>query len=385
MRRSASWEYDIECFNRCHGQDDDREREFRNQDRPIGLSGESEMDHTLLPAEFREALESGEFGSDDAQDLWEFWQDASSSRDPDLLAFDPEAYPAPVETLLLLYRQQPERFNSRVLEHLGSESRCDFWMNVSAAARDAFDCQDYYLLGQLAFRMERALAERELEAGPWAAVFADADPVTIERRMPTETLQEKLIQAFDRALNRNHRHVSPQQVSHAALGYFEAMPEAMVIPREVFSKLTPDRFAWNLLWLFATEDRTVLGSAAELLDRYATLPHPTLRRAVPLEEGQVVEFKSLKALRNPFTKLAGKIPRKLRRRRQRQAMQEEIVLAVPEEELELEADIFDDDVQGWDDDVFELPEDDSGIWLEEEIDLEEVTELEDGEDEREPG
>jgi hypothetical protein len=257
-------------------------------------------------------------------------------RHVDLLRCHAEAYAIPLDTALFLYRRNPKPSRPFVLSSLGGLDATSTVQAVAAAARDAWEAQDWKLLGQLAYRFDLMQSPARWNTWqPWeaeaSAPSADAESTSPMRDEELE-LTVRVRAAFQRAFDFARGAIPADGYVRSAIGYFSALPEQFIPPPSLSSngQVPVAAPAWEFWTLFSGHNTLAWQSVTSAWDVFSTIHRPYLP-AVMDRLRQPAEGKPprLKRLKNPFAAPAGVIGLEPRRRRAVKKRTDEAVVDSP--------------------------------------------------------
>lgn len=263
-----------------------------------------------LPKEFTKSIPTPETQQHSPDELLHDLREQNERRHPLLVALNPCCYRVPITAALYLYRRDPKKHRTTVLEALGTPRSSLFGLLLSAAARDAAAHQDWALLGRLAWRLESAAAE--FTHGTWDDLSKGSDdsppmtPGTSWRVSPG-----RIQAAFLRLLEYPKGTISALGYVTFALSFLASVPDSFVFPPDWwikdFEKASGATNEWAILKMLCHRNGAAWLSIPKGLERLGSMNHPflqfvaeTLKRQKPLPPPPA------QMIRNPFIAVAGK-------------------------------------------------------------------------------
>lgn len=264
----------------------------------------------LLPRELTDAIRQPESSEDDPEILRSAVREHWLLRHTDLAETDPFRYRIPITTALFLYRRSPQEHRSLVLSALGSPQAPHFCSLLAAGAREAYESQDWTLLGKLAWQLESNVAP--CTQGTWNELSDDCDG-TVEFGRRWQLASGKVQAAFMRLLDYSAGRLTAPEYVTLGLSYFSAIPDNFVFPVDwslpsVSGEAAVDGNHWAVLRLLCRKNGAAWQTVPDALERARQLQNPFLQSAVGLLARQKTPPPPAHSpISNPFRKLAGAV------------------------------------------------------------------------------
>ena len=265
-----------------------------------------------LPNEFLESIPPPASADAAPAPLLKAVNEQMETRHPVLLSTEPGSYRIPVTTALFLYRRTPKDHRETALAALGTPRSPNFGQLLAAVARDAYDQQDWPLLGRLAWHLEAASGS--CTQGAWdelddTAVELSSTNVSTKWKVRPGKLQS----AFTRILDYPKGRLDARAYVSLALGYFSSISADFVFPADWWlgtsgSKRTSESNQWAILRLLSRRNASAWHDVPDAFERAGRLKHPFLQSLISnLQRQNSPRPSRIVPLTNPFRKLAGPV------------------------------------------------------------------------------
>ena len=159
-------------------------------------------------------------------------QECLQRRIPQFVTLHGQSYYLPMKVILPRYRANPSQFGALLRDSIGPLSNADFWGRLAAAAASAVECQDWDLLGFLAFDADlyRAFDRRRPARVALPDYYVPTDSLSDEDNTSSAD-SALIIRAFYNLCVDGAEPVSAPAFVAMASRYFACLPQQMLRSR----------------------------------------------------------------------------------------------------------------------------------------------------------